>query len=184
MKRKKWVILWATCCALSLLAFTGKALEPFEWKAFDRFSKALNPSQGPDSMVIVQIDQESIDALSRMGNQWPWPRQIYAPLIEYMAAADAVFIDLIYSEPSSYGVQDDQIFAAAVGTAGNVYLPLFLTNKKEVLSPEDEGFIRTKAALPDRTLTGTTYRSAVTPIEPLQKYIRGAGNANVTLPPA
>ncbi len=183
MKRKNLLILWIVCCSLSMLVFAGKALDTFEWKAFDRFSRALNPAQGPDSLVVVQIDQESVDALSRMGNQWPWPRQIYAPLVEYMAAADAVFIDLIYSEPSSYGVQDDEIFAAAVGAAGNVYLPLFLTNKKDVLNPEDEIFLREKAALPGLPPSGTEYRSAVTPIKPLRKNIRGAGNANVTLPP-
>jgi hypothetical protein len=77
----------------------------------------------------VQVDQSSLDSLAAEGVTWPWPRQVYAPLFERLAMADAVFVDIIFSEPSSYGDEDDTILAASLAHSGNVFL-LSAVNKK------------------------------------------------------
>lgn len=129
-KIKKIIILSFVSFAISLIVYISGLLNMFELKAFDLFSRLLNPDKSKGDIVIVQVDQQSIDSLSKEGINWPWPRQMYAPIISYMSEADAIFIDILYTEPSSYGQDDDKTFSEAVKKASNVYLALFLTNKK------------------------------------------------------
>ncbi|HBR20973.1 MAG TPA: adenylate/guanylate cyclase domain-containing protein [Nitrospiraceae bacterium] len=179
-KIKKIIILSAISFAISLVLYLSGLLNVFELKAFDLFSKLLNPSKSSGDIVIVQVDQQSIDNLSKEGINWPWPRQMYAPMLEYMSEADAVFIDILYTEPSSYGEDDDRIFAKAIKDASNVYLALFLTNKKRELSAKDEEFIK-KISIKDDIKPGLRFSSAITPIDIIKSSAKGAGN--VTIPP-
>ncbi len=176
----KIIILTSISFSLSLILFLSDFFNMFELKAFDLFSQYLNPSSANGDIVIIKIDQQSIDFISRQGVTWPWPRQMYAPIIEYLSEADAIFLDILFTEPSSYGVQDDLVFAESVKRASNVYLPLFLTNKKSTISREDLKFIK-KIAINDRVPVGLIYNSAITPIDPLKHEVIGSGN--VTIPP-
>jgi adenylate cyclase len=103
---RKTLILTISSFAISLLIFLSNALGTFELKAYDLFSRYINPARSSDNIVIIQIDQPSIDALSKEGITWPWPRQIYAPIVEYLSGADAVFMDILFTEPSSYGQEE------------------------------------------------------------------------------
>lgn len=115
----------------------------FKNATFDLFSRYLNPESPIDAgissnIVIVEIDQRSLDDINKEGINWPWPRQIYAPLIEYLSEADAVFVDVLFTEPSSYGFEDDKIFADAIKSNENVYMPVFLTKSFYELSENDK----------------------------------------------
>lgn len=179
-KIKKIIILSFVSFTISLIVYISGLLNMFELKAFDLFSRLLNPVKSRGDIVIVQVDQQSIDSLSKEGINWPWPRQMYAPIISYMSEAEAIFIDILYTEPSSYGQDDDKTFSEAVKKASNVYLALFLTNKKRDLSNEDEEFIK-RIAIEDRIPAGLSFNSAITPIDVLESSAKGAGN--VTIPP-
>ena len=95
-KIKRIISLSAISFAISLVLYLSGLLNVFELKAFDLFSKLLNPEKSKGGIVIVQVDQQSIDNLSKEGINWPWPRQMYAPMLEHMSEADAVFIDILY----------------------------------------------------------------------------------------
>jgi adenylate cyclase len=151
----------------------------FEFKAYDLFSRYLNPVRPSDNIIIVQVDQQSIDSLSREGITWPWPRQVYAPIIEYVSQAKAVFMDVLFSEPSSYGQEDDAIFAEATRKASNVYLPTFLTRQKKHMTSEDEEFIK-RIAINNKISPILTFNSAVSPIDVLKSSIRGSGNVTIS----
>ena len=104
--------------SLTSLLLSALTLTPFffnfELKGYDLLSRMLNPARGAQEIVVVQVDQPSLDSLAAEGVTWPWPRQLYAPLMERLSQADAVFVDIIFSEPSSYGSEDDGIFAASI----------------------------------------------------------------------
>lgn len=175
-KARKVVAVAGISFLLSLtLSFSG-ILDRFEWKAYDLFSSLFNPSGPQEEIVIVKVDQPSIDkASSELSIQWPWPRQVYAPLVKYLSEADAVFMDILFTEPSSYGAEDDRVFAEAVTKASNVYLPVFLTNNERALDEKDREFIRrisVKAAI----MADISFRSAIPPIDPLLNAVRGSGN--------
>ncbi len=158
--------------------FLFDVLAPYENKSFDIFSRNLNPEKASDRTVIIEIDQQSIDALSAENINWPWPRQVYAPIIEFASRADALFIDILFTEPSSYGEEDDRILGDAVTKASNVYLPFFLSKNDKAMSDEDIAYLR-RFAVSSGLPVSASYRSAVTPVSRIRQGVRGSGNVAI-----
>jgi adenylate cyclase len=150
----------------------------FEFKAYDLLSRTLNPEKGSAGIVIVQVDQPSLDSLAIDGITWPWPRQIYAPLFERLRQADAVFVDIIFSEASSYGNEDDTILAAAVAKSGNVILPVFATANQREPDRAGKAFLE-RIAVSGTILPERSYPYAITPIAPLAAAAHGGGNVMI-----
>ena len=117
--------------AVTFLLGLLKVFPPLEWKSWDaRIQVLANPSRASADIVLLAVDQYSLDIYEKeQGLGWPWPRQIYAGVLDFLKAggAKAVFFDLILSEASTYGVDDDRLFAEAMTRAGNVFLPVFLS---------------------------------------------------------
>ena len=177
-KTRKVLILTISSFAISLLIFLSNVLGAFELKAYDLFSRYLNPARSSNDIVIIQIDQSSIDVLSKEDITWPWPRQMYAPIIEYLSRADAIFMDVLFTEPSSYGQEDDAILAEAIKKASNVYLPFVLTRQEKTMTSEDLEFIK-RISIRDTIYPSLTFNSAVAPIDVLKKSIEGSGNVAI-----
>jgi adenylate cyclase len=175
----KVIVLTISSFGISLIIFLSNILGIFELKAYDLYSRYLNPARSSDNIVVVEVDQESIDALSKEGVTWPWPRQIYAPIVEYLSEADAVFMDILFTEPSSYGQEDDVIFADAIKKASNVYLPIFLSRRQETRPVEEEEFIK-NIAIKNEIHPALVFNSAITPVDVLKSSIRGSGNVTIS----
>jgi adenylate cyclase len=103
---------------------------------------------------------------------------MYTPIIEFMSEADAVYIDILYTEPSSYGVEDDKLMAEALGAASNVFLPVFLTQKNKPLTGADMDFLR-RISLGGEAEAAIRFNSAITPIDELKEQTRGGGNVTI-----
>jgi adenylate cyclase len=176
---KKTLILTAVSFIISALILLSGALENFELKAFDLYSRYLNPKIAPENIVIVEVDQRSIDALQKQGVTWPWPRQIYAPILEYMSEAKAVFVDVLFTEPSSYGLEDDEILSDSIKKAANVYLPVFLSNRDKVISSDAKKFLKGIAVSGD-VKAKTEFSTAIIPLDVLRGVIAGSGNVTIS----
>ena len=74
----------------------------------------------PDDIVILTIDDYSIEELGR----FPWPRSVYAALINNLAegGAAAIAMDILFTEESDEW--EDEAFMDALANAGNVVLPV------------------------------------------------------------
>lgn len=166
-----------TSVLLSALTLTP-LFSTFELKAYDLLSRMFNPDRGAREIVIVQVDQPSLDSLAAEGVTWPWPRQIYAPLFERLSQADAVFADIIFSEPSSYGNEDDGIMAAAVARAGNVILPLFATANQRVPDEAGRAFLE-RVSVRHAAEPGLSLPYAITPIATFASAAHGGGNVMI-----
>lgn len=105
-------------CLLGLVAgalalalwFTGnlRGLEAICWGL--RVSVFAKPAPSTERIKVVLVDQASLDwGAKEQGWSWPWPRQVYKPITDFCtrAGARAVAFDLLFSEPSVYGVDDD-----------------------------------------------------------------------------
>jgi adenylate cyclase len=129
--------------ALTFLLGLLNVFQPLEWKSWDaRLQLLADPSRADADIVLLAIDQSSLDVYEKkQGLGWPWPRQIYAGVLDFLKAggAKAVFFDLILSEASTYGIDDDRLFAEAMARAGNVFLPVFLSADER---EQDEGETR------------------------------------------
>jgi CHASE2 domain-containing sensor protein/signal transduction histidine kinase len=82
---------------------------------------ALWTRPAPDDVVIVAIDDASIEAIGR----WPWKRSVHATLLQTLADAGprALVLDLVLSESDPDPVQDE-LLAAALRRAAPVVLPV------------------------------------------------------------
>ncbi len=167
---------------IALLAYGFKVDRSLEWKSWDaRLRLLARPERAGRDIVVFLIDQPSLDFFERQqGLPWPWPRQLYSAVIDYLrvGGAKAVFFDLLFTESSRSGVEDDEDMALAMERAGNVFLPLSLSQKEgsedAALAEMLRRFAVSKADLPQRSYPSV--RSASLPVDVLLQAARGAGN--------
>ncbi len=132
----------------------------------------------------MAIDQNSLDFYEKQQNlPWPWPRELYGALVRFLqtGGAKACFLDLILSETSRYGAEDDKALAKAMAGAGNVFLPLFLSKEENVLAeaaPEPlRRFSQDPGRIPARSLF--PLQSVSLPVETILAAARGVGNVQL-----
>jgi adenylate cyclase len=128
----------AVLITLSVVLVVGLAdffglFEFLEYKTYDFRVRLLADSSRPsDDIVIILLDQDSIDwANQERGWSWPWPRRAFGELIDYMSigGANSIAFDVIFSEPSVYGPEDDGIFTAASKNFGRVVQTVFFSTQ-------------------------------------------------------
>jgi len=191
LSSRKWKILAGAIIGilawvLVLSLYYGSLLESYELRTYDQLCR-LNARNSPASheIVLVVVDQGSLQAAQRQGINWPWPRQMYAPIVQFLASsgARAVAFDILFTEPSAYGMEDDQLLAEALKQNGPVFLPIFLS-REERPHPAWEKRLVDRIALPltDQSAQSISpYLSSVPPIQILADSTYGLGN--VAIPP-
>jgi adenylate cyclase len=117
-------------------------LQRLELVAYDYRAAASATLPRSDQIVIVTIDEESLNVLP----QWPWPRSFHAKVIRSLkkAGAKLVGVDIIlagvsnpnagppaanlFAEPEPS--EDDKELAAAIKEAGNVFLAAEISSQE------------------------------------------------------
>jgi len=112
------MVIGLLAAIIALLLHSTRLIDRLEFMSWDARQRML-ASPAPDDLPIklILIDQQSLDwANEQAGLPWPWPREFYAPLISFCHAggAKAIAFDMFFSEPSMYGQDDDDRFAAAL----------------------------------------------------------------------
>lgn len=129
MKLRSAVIIGLTAVLLAQILQSTKLLDQWEYTTWSWREKIFSqPSPYTKDIKIILLDQASLDwGAAVNGLSWPWPREAYAPIIRFMQRANAKVIafDVLYTEASVYGVEDDQLFADAIAD-NKVVLPIFL----------------------------------------------------------
>ena len=119
-REKALVALLLILIALSI-SFSG-LLSRVDHLIFD-VSQRLSLHPVPNDIVIVAVDQDSLDRIGR----WPWPREVHARLLNIVCAAQpvAVGLDMAFIEPSVERASDEAL-ALAVAECGRVVLPILI----------------------------------------------------------
>ncbi|MBY2951139.1 EAL domain-containing protein [Rhizobium leguminosarum] len=115
------ILLIAAMLALPLTAANVGIFQAFNNSLFaKRFEWA--PRQASGNVIFVAIDKHSLDAVGT----WPWPRSIYATLVDKLIGSGArdIFLDVDFSAFSSKH-EDDRLAAALKRAGGGVLLPVF-----------------------------------------------------------
>jgi adenylate cyclase len=121
--------------AVAIALMLGGVLEKTELTTLNQLFvlRGARPVTAP--IVIVTIDEDSFDELDLA---WPFPRALHGRLIETLSAARpvAIGLDVLFSEPSLRGPEDDEAFGASilrVGKTGHVVLGAALATVTEVV---------------------------------------------------
>ncbi|MCE5281688.1 MAG: adenylate/guanylate cyclase domain-containing protein [Deltaproteobacteria bacterium] len=146
-------------------------LERWELKTWDwRVHLLARPAPATDRIRLILLDQESLDWGKREnGLGWPWPREMYGLILDYCRRqeAKAVIFDVLYTEPSTYGVEDDVAFGKAIRNGPPFVGALFLSRTAGTES-------RWPTAIPDTHIE----------IRGLDGWLKGPGATEITFPRA
>jgi len=113
--------------------------------AFDTKSKIFrSPKVPPSNIKVILVDDASIKALEGVAGRWPWPRRIWADLLEYlsMGGAKAVLFDILFDVRQDD--EDDGALAAATQSSGNVYHSLMIKREQA----DEDRKLRTELGMP------------------------------------
>lgn len=127
------VIIAAAAGFLALAPAVTGLLDRLEFATWSWRVKAF-ARKGPhtDRIKLILLDQQSLDwGKETMSLSWPWPREVYGPIIDFCrrGGARALAFDVLYTEPSKYGVADDEAMGAAVRRMTNFVAACFLSDK-------------------------------------------------------
>jgi adenylate cyclase len=115
------IVLWNTGWLTALEA------KSWDWRA----AVLAAPGRATDDIRLILLDDKSL-AWGRdvNGLSWPWPREVVAGIVEYcrISGVKALALDVIFSEPSVYGVADDQALAGALSDLNRTVGALHLTD--------------------------------------------------------
>lgn len=173
-------LLALTAWTFPLALEWGGFLEGYSLKTLDLLYRITPLPPASPEVVVVTVGQPDLDFMREQGITWPWPRQLYAPIIEFCqrGRARAVIFDILYTEESVYGPADDQALAQAVKEFGRVFLPFFLTRRETDKKTEAEQLLdRARLAVSGSPPSGiTVYQGVTPPIAPLLQAAAGLGN--------
>ena len=159
MKRGLALMLAAVLAVFSLEMFWLHWMRPLENRLLDGFVKRHARLLAPDpDIVLVDIDEKSLAAMEGEAGRWPWPRVVYADLVEGLAAQKprAIVFDMMFVERDRFRPQDDAAFAEAAARHPNTYFAFLRlpegSDSKGVRIGDfagDFGLVRSKSADPD-----------------------------------
>jgi len=147
---KKWFAASGIGLAVFIAAMALHAsglLTITELKSLDhRFKQYADPAKADKSLVLVAVDEASLDAFGR----WPWPRDRFGYVVHYLhtAGARAIVVDILFLEPDANDQEFDAVFAEEVRAAGNVFFPFLLQHDPSpglghiTLTPDPDGTMR------------------------------------------
>lgn len=164
-----WKADWFTGLIVSTLflvtfLISFSPLQTLEFKAYD-MGVATNITPTDDNIVIVDIDNESIERIGR----WPWQRSVVGDLVGQLADAGArlIGVDIFYSEKQplpkaiasnlklaeilrtqgkneeadrllaeARAMDEDASLVSATAKAGNVFMPMFFELGEQLGRPD------------------------------------------------
>ena len=131
------------------LLFAG-ALDRLEYSAWAWRVSTFAPLRPPAADVkVILVDQASLDwGSSQMGWSWPWPREVYGALLDFChrGGARVIAFDVLFTEPSVYGVDDDRALADAIRRSGNFVGAAFYGRDRVALPIPDVAASATRLA--------------------------------------
>jgi adenylate cyclase len=179
--------------ALVLVLLRGTyVLQSLELKTVDlRFRTLHDPARADTNIVIVDVDNLSLDVLRPTLGRYPWPRDAWGALVQFLwrGGAKAIGFDFAFPDPDLNYPRGDTLFADTARAAGNVVQALTF---QEVL---DSAQVRRQAAMREDSVAirrmrdfgwdlrgppEAEYQVVVAPYRELLDASRGLGSINFT----
>lgn len=82
------------------------------------------------SIIIVDIDERSLEKMKDDFGRWPWPRETLASVLDWLRAqqARAVVFDILFADPDTINPASDAAFVQSVQASDNTFFPILRLN--------------------------------------------------------
>ena len=177
-------------CFTAAMFFTGY-LQGFDNKYYDFLTRVKRSTPvKPDSVVIVVIDQFSLKYFNDNKQQWPWPREFYASITDYLTkcGAKAIVFDMFFSEADIDRMNaekggGDSTFGNAVKESKKTFfvLELYKEGKPDSIPLSQKAFLPEMDYL--RKYPIPNYNSSVSPLPVIAENALGLGLATISPDP-
>lgn len=173
---KKFLVVIAAAFLTILLTqdylFTFAPLKELELKLIDaRFQRRGKIDIADSSKVIIlEITQDSYYQIPQPFNRWPWPRSIFAKVIDNLtkAGVKAVGIDIDMPGLDQFSPMNDSLMREAIRKSGRVVLAGKVDEANEKLIAEDRTNIKRMKEDYDNIFYGVD--SSLGIVQPPQDY--------------
>ena len=143
LKKKRYAIVLAIIL-MAIMATISQSqwLVFLELKTVDVRTHWLRKDiPAPSDIVLILIDEASLDSMQALFGRWPWPRKTFANIIKFLSecGAKSILIDVLFTErqllkyTDSTLSEDDRALVVSTRNAQNVYHSAQFT-----YDPEDE----------------------------------------------
>ena len=129
--------LYSLCLLALLLLPTlhlSQALSGLNNAHLDWLTRQRAAQQSPDPrLLLVDIDDLSLQVMAGEAGKWPWPRSVHAELLDYLQQQQplAVAFDVLFSEADAFNPDADQFFAEMLAAHPNTYLAALVQDTAE-----------------------------------------------------
>lgn len=145
--RIRWFLIFAIGAVVTAMAIKERGTQA-NYSTYDRMVAQRFWAPTPDAkIVIVDIDEASLDRLRKDFGRWPWPRETLAGALEWLESqkAAAVVFDILFSDVDTLNAASDEAFAEAVAQSRRSYFPVLRLNPandaiSEVRADQLKGF--------------------------------------------
>lgn len=158
-KQRRWgLIVGLVAGVLGAVLWMVGSLDRFENLTWDwRVRQLARPSDASRSVVLVLVDQASLDWGSQTnGWPWPWPREVYTAVVDFCrrAGARTITFDMLFTEPSFFGVADDELLGGVLGASRDAVVGCAVDGDGVITWPVPEirqgaAYVGNVAGLPD-----------------------------------
>jgi adenylate cyclase len=167
-------------------------MQSLELKTLDwRFRTLHDRARADTGIVIVDVDELSLDLLRRSVGRFPWPRDVWAMVVRYLYAGGAKVIafDFGFPDPDLPHPAADSAFAAEARAAGDVVQTLSFQQEFDSAGERLAAYREDSAALlrlrdfawPVSGLpAGLTFQGVEHPYPALLDASRAVGSINFT----
>ena len=142
VRRGALIALLASLFAIGI--WQANVFQSVEFMFFDLQARLLARS-GDEKIKLILIDQSSLDwGKKENAWSWPWPREVYGAVLDFYrrSGARSIAFDMLFTEPSSYGVTDDTALAEAIAKTPGFVTGLLTTRQSGPITSWPENVTR------------------------------------------
>ena len=107
------------------------AASQLDRNSYDQMVKRrlVTPEADP-SIIIVDIDERSLEKMKDEFGRWPWPRETLAAVLDWLHAQNArlVVFDILFADPDTINPGSDAAFVQSVQASANSFFPILRLN--------------------------------------------------------
>ncbi len=190
-KHIAWLLVTGLLAGLAVLALheTG-SLKRAEWMSHDaRMLVTRSDAEIPQDVAIIHLDDDTLEMWEPRLGRFPWPRGVYADLIDFLSLGEprAIVLDFLFAERQQRGElglgEDDRALIESTAGAENVHHAFQIWRNvpdeggealEERVMPDD--FHLLHAIGPAGAFPNPGYNSVVLPFDGLFQAAAGVGN--------